>query len=71
LRDRRARRLGAVAAGDTHDLRNSGQAIRHKKGVAANRDQRHIAGFGLHAVDVVFQLAPGMSERDGWLQQDL
>jgi hypothetical protein len=57
--------------GDTHDLRNSGQAIRHKKGAAANRDQRHIAGFDLHAVDVVFELAPGIGKRDGWRQQDL
>jgi hypothetical protein len=42
-----------------------------RKGPAANRDQRYIAGFGLHAVDVAFQLAPGIGERDGWLQQDL
>jgi hypothetical protein len=63
----------AIAAPAAWRSRRGGHARspKFRTGAAANRDQRHIAGFGLHALDVVFQLALGINERDGWLQQDL
>ena len=43
-------------------LGDPGEPVGHQKGAAADRDQRHLACFGLHAVDRVFEHGPGFVE---------
>jgi hypothetical protein len=63
LRDRGADRIGAIAMFDADHLGHAGQLAWDQKRTAADRDQRHVAGPGLYAIDGVFELCPCYSER--------
>ena len=62
LGDRRADGVGAVAVLDMDHLGHARQLVRDQERAAADGDQRHVAGLGLHAVDRLLGHARGLVE---------